>query len=363
MNLHIVPDSRFINSFHSNLVELGILENNRIVVRSAKKLRYVDAELPYAPLYSARFRALVGDTMQYDAVFIHLFSPLMYRWVAGNSFRKLNWMVWGADLYNLPFIDFNAYEKKTYEEYPVGKRSLNEWLYLLKVWTTGMPFRNRAYAKVDNVLTWMNSEYGFAKAHITRLRAGHRFFFYENQVPYQKLDDRLKDKQPRKNGLPDIIVGNSGYPTNNHLDAVEYLNRNDIKANLLIPVSYGNSHYIRFLRKSLGSYVNGRVTFVDKHMSFDDYVEFLSRADALIMNNVRPQGYGNVLMMLYMKKPVFLNDKNISIPDLLANGILPSPWTDLHSLPHARSPEGNRQAIINLLSHERLQQVYYDLFA
>ena len=70
-------------------------------------------------------------------------------------------MVWGADLYNLPFIRQNFYEAITRKNL-IKKQLVNEWLYLLKVWVTNMPYKNKAYSKVDHVLTWMESEYTFA---------------------------------------------------------------------------------------------------------------------------------------------------------------------------------------------------------
>ena len=56
-----------------------------------------------------------------------------------------------------------------------------------------MPYKNKAYSKVDHVLTWMESEYTFAKAHLSSLQAAQKFFFYENPLPYQKLDTTCTD--------------------------------------------------------------------------------------------------------------------------------------------------------------------------
>ena len=56
MNLHIVPDSKYINTFCANLIELGILQNNKVIVRSNKKPKYLSPDLPWAPLYSSRFK-------------------------------------------------------------------------------------------------------------------------------------------------------------------------------------------------------------------------------------------------------------------------------------------------------------------
>jgi len=83
----------------------------------------------------------------------------------------------------------------------------------------------------------------------------------------------------------------------------------------------------------------------------------------LIMNTVRPQGYGNILMMMYIGKPVFFNPKNISLPDLDSAGLK---WLPIESLKSADNLKGdvlNKNAVINLLSHDRLLQEYRRLFS
>jgi dTDP-N-acetylfucosamine:lipid II N-acetylfucosaminyltransferase len=363
MNLHIVPDSKFINTFSANLRELGLLSENRLIVASKRDVKYVEGNFPRAPLYSSTFKSICGDTMQYQAVYIHLFSPLMYRWVVRNSFRQLNWMVWGADLYNLPGIKADFYDAITRREYSSQGKHLDEWLYLLKVWITNSHFKDKAYAKIDHVLTWMTTEYAFAKSNIPTLRASHKFFFYENQIPYQKLDERSAEPKVKNRNVPLIIVGNSGYATNNHLDAIAYMEKHDVKADLCIPVSYGDKRYINFLKRRLATYTNGTVIFVDKYMDFDEYLNLLSSADAFVMNSIRPQGYGNVLMMLYLGKPVFMNEMNISAPDLKKNGIVTTDWSEMNSILQYTPPAQNKHAIANMLSHSRLIDVYRDLFS
>ncbi len=208
MNLHIVPDNVFINKFYENLHELGIAGNNRAVVRTnGKKLRYIKHDLPFAPLYSSAFEAMTGETGNYEKVFIHLFSPLLYRWVATRQFRELNWMVWGADLYNLPSVRTTLYEELTLRKYVTGTFSLDDFLYRTKVAILHQRFRDRAYTKVDNVLTWMTSEYDFAIQHLPALRARHQFFFYENDIHYQALDEMMA--QTRAPAYRDMATKNA----------------------------------------------------------------------------------------------------------------------------------------------------------
>lgn len=360
MNLHIAPDNSFVNKFYENLEELGLTANNKIVIRSNENaLRSIKANLPFAPLYSTRFSTLVGDTARYDKVFVHYLTPLLYRWIANHTFQELNWMVWGGDLYNLPPLDHVCYEPQTWNRYKKKDWSVQTLLYNMKVSFTQDPFRKKAYAKIKNVLTWMSQEYKFAIDHLP-IQGTHKFFFYENQLPYGKLDGLVK---PAKNADKlSFVVGNSGSPTNNHLDAIQFLEDNRVQADLLIPVSYGEPRYISFLKKNV-KFSYGQVEFIERYMAFEEYLNFLSSADGLIMNTLRPQGYGNILMMMYMDKPVFFNTKNISLPDLDAAGLKWLPMESLKSFETMKRNGSNKEAVMKLLSHDRLIKEYQRLFA
>ena len=358
MNLHIVPDNTFINAFCDNLGAIGLLKANKIVARTNKSsLIAIKRDIPFARLYSRAFEQQVGDTLQYDKVFIHYFSPLLYRWVARHSFRELNWMVWGGDLYNLPGLDSTCYEPATLE-YVRKDRSMDTLLYQLKVFLGQRPFRKAAYQKVKNILTWMQQEYVFACNHLP-VKAAHAFFFYENQQPYQALDSVRNEAL--ENDRLTILIGNSGTPSNNHLDAVQFLSDQRIDADLVVPVSYGDQRYIRFLRDNL-TYPHGKVTFVDQYLPFEAYVKLLASVDAMIMNAVRPLGFGNILMMLFMNKPVFLNPRNTSINELALSGIKCPQLASMADLLRKGLAIDNRSKVVNLLSHDRLLTVYSQLF-
>ena len=360
MNLHIVPDNSFINKFCDNLQELGLWENNKVIVRSNQRaLKSIKHNLPFAALYSRKFSSLVGDTSQYAGVFVHYLTPLLYRWLAKNKFHELNWMVWGGDLYNLPALDHVCYEPKTWDEYMRKDWSAQTLLYNLKIKVTQNPFRQSAYSKIKNVLTWMGEEYNFA-IHNLPVKADHKFFFYENQLPYGQLDELVNTAKASQK--PSLILGNSGSPANNHLDAVQFLEDHRVQADLLVPVSYGDKRYISFLKKRL-KFNYGKIEFLERYMPFEEYLNFLAKADGLIMNTVRPQGYGNILMMMYIGKPVFFNSKNISLRDLDSAGLKWMPVESLKSKDNFKFEVPNKQAVINLLSHDRLLIEYGRLFS
>lgn len=358
MNLHIAPDNSFTNKFYENLQEIGAVANNHFMIRTNyRHLRSIRYHLPCAPLYSKPFDGMVGDTVSYDKVFIHYFTPLLYRWVVKNNFRELNWMVWGGDLYNLPELDEGCYEPLTKKHYVRKNFSWQTTLYNLKVAVTQKRYRERAYQKVNNILTWMNTEYNFACSNLP-VKARHKFFFYENAMPYQALD-----KLPKKNkvnDLPRLIIGNSASPANNHLDVIAFLNNHKVKAELYIPVSYGDARYVRFLQRNI-RYLHGTVTFLNRYLPFEEYLDFLNSTDGLIMNTIRPQGYGNILMMMYLGKPVYFNNSNLSLPDLRSAGFRINVLDDLLDTKSSADAD-NKEAVTRLLSHERLLKTYQTLF-
>jgi dTDP-N-acetylfucosamine:lipid II N-acetylfucosaminyltransferase len=361
MNLHIVPDNVFINKFYSNLQELNIVDNNKIVVRTNNnKLKNIKHDLPFGKLYTNEFDALAGDTKYYSKVFIHQFTPLLYRWAAANSFQELNWMVWGSDLYNLAFVNTPLYEKLT-KRYLHRRWSMKSFLYRMKVSFLHDRYRKEAYSKVANVLTWMASEYDFARRHIPDLRAGHEFFFYENDMPYQLLDEIMLRQSFEAKEQPVYILGNSATLELNHLDAVAFMEKEKVCADLWIPVSYGDWHYARFLKKNLSFYTGGTLRFIDEYLDFGQYLQLLNEADGLIMNNIRPQGYGNILTMMYLGKKIFLNDKNLSTPELDNAGLL---WQPINQLRTTRKMNWiqNKKVVTRLLSHDTLLKTYKALF-
>jgi hypothetical protein len=365
MNLHIAPDNVFTNRFYDNLSEIGILENNKVVVRTHEnKLRYIKNNLPFAKLYSGNFKKIIGDTAQYDKVFIHQFIPLLYRWVASNKFKELNWMVWGADLYNLPFIDDPIYEPITHSQYIRKNVSLVDMVYKAKVFLFNQQYKDEAYSKIKYVHTWMKGEFHFAKSNLHTLRAEHKEFFYENELPYSQLDGLLTSIErpsPSLDERPTYIVGNAANPVLNHVDVIQHLQQAAVQANLKIPVGYGFPAYTKFLKKELTFFTGGSVEFLEQYMSFPDYLSFLATADGMIMNSVRPQGYGNIFLSQYMGKPVYFNSRNISLPDLTASKIK---WRSIDQIPKARKEIiDNKDAIIQLMHHSRLVSLYKEQFS
>jgi hypothetical protein len=80
------------------------------------------------------------------------------------------------------------------------------------------------------------------------------------------------------------------------------------------------------------------------------------------MNNLRPQGYGNIFMMMYLGKKIFLNPNNLSIPELNSAGLLWQPISEIQNS-EGLNWKNNTLAVSRLLSHSTLLDVYQKLFS
>jgi hypothetical protein len=363
MNLHILPDSKFSNKLIQTIERLGITFNNQYLILSNNaKLNYVDNALNCASPNSQKFKHLVGNTYSYDKVFIHQFNPMLYKWVANNKFKKLYWAIWGADLYSIPGIELNLYEELT-KDFFSSAFSWRDKLYKAKLQLIHSPYQSQAFAKVDYVLTWMSGEFEFAKKNIPSLRAEHIHFFYQNEFPYEDVDDRKSNHRINKH--PIIIVGNSGTPANNHLDAIRVLASTDTQARIILPVSYGEKNYIQFLKKRIFS-ISGqlKIEFIDNFLTLNGFLDLLSSSDALIINSIRPQGYGTIFLSQLKRIPLFLNHKNISIPDLIKMQIK---FYGLAELSKSTSKDQidlqqNISNVKTFFSNQRVDSLYVNLF-
>jgi len=359
MNLHISTPSAHIRSFANHLSALGWSDNNRIVLR--KPLQ--DTGFAAAELYTSGFEDLVGDPREYDNVFIHQFSPMLYRWVASHEFKKLNWMVWGADLYNLPGHEYDLFEPLT-SALVKSHRTIGDRLYGFKARMQTWRYQHQALSKVDNILTWMNSEYDWAIRHLPALRAEHQYFFYHNKYAYEYVAECAVRSMRRINPEPVLMLGNSGTPSNNHLDTLEYLREIGFSGELIVPLSYGSDHYIRKLKSSL-QLPGCKVSFLEQYMPFEEYLSLMAGTDGLIMNTLRPQGYGNIFMMMMLGKKVFLNPMNPSCADLDRMQIKYHRMDELRNFRelNAGQDASQQHQILSFFSENRLKEVYKSLFA
>lgn len=224
---------------------------------------------------------------------------------------KVVWFAWGFDLYSpfkghSPFIPINLY-------LPMTKAvMIEDWANQIKMLIKRMRWKALGYhkmvekgiARVDffsGVIPW---EYEM----MTKNR-----FFKARQVDFTYFDmnSYATDAtlmRPINRG-ENVMIGNSGGTTNNHIDTMNQLGQIDIKGKkVIVPLSYGGGK--RYVGKviKVGKKLWGEQFFpLNTFLPLDEYHKIISSCGYAVYGIERQQALGNILMALWDGLVVFLS--------------------------------------------------------
>lgn len=175
-------------------------------------------------------------------------------------------------------------------------------------------------------------------------------------LPYVCTEESF-ERGPAKMEGPNILVGNSATPTNNHLDAFELLANQDLRGRkIIVPLSYGDNDYRREIVKQ-GNRLFGEsfvplLEFLPLHV----YYETISACGVVLMNHVRQQAMGNILAALYKGARVILRDESPIRHTLRDEGLL------LTLFPKCNDPDPDLLAPLDEVSKERNRRIVREVW-
>lgn len=268
--------------------------------------------------YADDFRQ-VHKNIEFDKVFVHFLEVNKITFIETHviHYRKLVWFLWGGDLYNRPELADNTIETGTFKILiktdpvkEISRKLTNKFRG-----DFGNMGRVKKFAtNIDIIATTIDKDQQLADKIFGISTVFYPFNFY-------KVDQDTKlEEKPVCNG--NIIVGNSGAPSNNHLSVLHKLKDVDLGGRkVYIPLSYGNKKYANEIIKQ-GQYLLGdSIAPLQKFMTLDDYNTILASCEIAIYNFRRQQGFGNVITMLKDHKKVYLNKENTMYDFFLNNQI------------------------------------------
>ncbi|KRE43727.1 TDP-N-acetylfucosamine:lipid II N-acetylfucosaminyltransferase [Knoellia sp. Soil729] len=134
----------------------------------------------------------------------------------------------------------------------------------------------------------------------------------------------------------DILLGNSAYPSNNHLEAIDVLSRLDLRdRRVFTPLAYGSATYrdavVEHGRRVLGSAFDPLLA----PLPLDQYVDRVSQCGVVMMNHHRQQGLGNVGIGLWAGAHVALSRHSPVRDFLVGHGLDVIDIESMTSLPEA----------------------------
>ncbi len=267
-------------------------------------------------VYSTDFKP--DESLEYEKIFIHFLDIRKVIFIEKKLDLKkhIYWFIWGGDIYNRPEIGFSIFSKQTISLL-FKIRSVKEFVRLISNPIRGNFFSmgkiKRFTPFITNLVTSIDGDVKLVN-NIFHIKAKQSIF------NYYSISDNLEPPTLVK-ALPNILLGNSGHPTNNHTDVLKHLANNDtLFNNIYVPLNYGDTKYISALI-DLGTRILGEkfiplTTFIP----LEAYNKILSDCDLAIFNSFRQQAFGNIISLLSLGKTIYLNRNNSIYEYLVSNG-------------------------------------------
>ena len=289
MILHIIPYEKFTQGF-IRFVFTNFEEQEHFFVIYGK-CKDVCINLDYKNVYYLdSFKDLRNNNtikklfIESDGIIINgLFgSQKCLRYFNKSILKKVYIVFWGGDFYCLRN---NVGLKQTISNY----------------------LRKRFIKKSSGVINLIPDDYRELSKYV-KINKPHFVAPICDDGYSKKLFDTLVDTQKGTNPII-IMLGNSAYKTNNHIQALEMLRRyKDEDILIRCPLSYGDDNYAKEVIEC------GKRIFAEKFqpitdfMKKEDYYRLIAESTVAIYNNDRQQALGNINAALILGCKVYIRN-------------------------------------------------------
>jgi dTDP-N-acetylfucosamine:lipid II N-acetylfucosaminyltransferase len=274
-------------------------------------------------------RALYQKISAYDFVILHSLHPywisVINRCAADVTFV---WLGWGYDYYDLIYSDpaqlllpATLADQQHIKTASQTKQPFHliGWFrqQLEKLWLSHNKYQ--AISKIAFFSPILINEYEIIKQAFSGDKFPQRV-----EWSYGSLEDAmLNGFVGHRSTGHNILLGNSASATSNHLDALNWLAQQPTVLHdrqLICPLSYGDYAYARRIAEYGKSMFGNQFQALTNYVSRPEYLHIVASCSHLIMNHVRQQGLGIVIIMLYLGTTVFLREECPTYKYLKQNG-------------------------------------------
>ncbi len=312
-----------VNKFLPQLIEVSEAANpgnnvfavpeksTEMVLRLSEKVPNVVREGRFSDLH-----LLQADVEWCEAIFVHYMTEDAAELVCSASPEKvIVWCAFGADYY-------------CYSPYYRDRLLLDRTIAAFSISSRQTVFSKLKNLNVISKILGINGKSAVPHWMTSVAERIDCFSAYEDDLG---IDQLIPNFQPaRLSGFPyysiessfapgpsdmcgsDVLLGNSAFDTNNHLDAFEDLRSLDLSGRkIVLPLSYGDEEYARIIsEKAISVFGINGVVLLRQWMPIDEYNTVTASCGIVVMNHVRGQAMGNICAALYRGAKVFLRPEN-----------------------------------------------------
>lgn len=329
--LHLIPDDKFIDAARG-VFEEALPGAHDYLLIGRPPLRYLRSFEPnYLELDRALESRFLATLSAYSAVFVHFLSDQARLIVASAPVTtRFIWLGWGADFYHLIYPCDELLLPKTRVLLTDPRMRENR---ASDVWTrTTRRFHLLAQpTKLVHLLSVKRKLSVIGRGATRELALINCFRAIATPIieDYEAIQVRNPDfsvpfldwnywpegfsacnRQTSRTGN-DVLLGNSATPENNHLDALEMLSQClPAERRIVCPLSYGNKVYGDAVERYGKALFGDRFVALREYMPSSSYMRIIEGCSIVVMNHIRQQALGNIVIALCSGARVFLNPKS-----------------------------------------------------
>ncbi len=329
--LHLVPDEKFIDAARGIFEEASPGDHDFLFI-GQQPLRLIRTFNPICIEIDAVLdRGFLSALPRYSAVFVHYLNDVARCVIAlSPKDTRFVWLGWGNDFYHLiqPRSALILPKTRTLlaKQATLGamvhkaRKRLMRWSRFLaspsRIAT--LVLLNRTLARVGEskpeelvminrflaISTPIRDDFDAMRTHHPGLRAP--FLDWNYWTEGFETGGALSSQGSKKRH---VLLGNSATPENNHVEALDLLSTclpDDWY--IYCPLSYGDKAYGDAIEEYGNVLFGDRFIALREYMPIETYSEIVSGCLIIVMNHVRQQALGNIILSLYAGSFVFLNE-------------------------------------------------------
>lgn len=250
----------------------------------SEKITYLDKQLQVA-------HYLISRSKKYDEVVLHgLFNPFLILFIFTKmiSLKNISWVGMGGDLVYLPY------------NY-TWKHRLYNWM------------GNKVKSKISKFYGLAGDRSLFLDKFNSNAQTLPLFF------PF-KLN-KLAECNVASKSSYNFLIGNSGEYTNRHLDALKKIIGSGFLGSVTVNLSYSTEPSYDQSLKELLTQSYPDVSVLANQMPYEDYIKFLDGFDYLVVNHLRQEGVGTLLLFLSLGKKVLFLENVSTVETFIKDGV------------------------------------------
>jgi hypothetical protein len=316
--LHIVPDDKFSRQVVASSERGAPGRNTYISVSSNGSHLHESLEEPLLQRVTQEDAKRIAISPHWRMVVFHSLPVSAYPIVRSvGAQATVVWRIWGYEIYGSLLAGDNDFptdflEPETRQLSALDSRTLRSHFRPLRR-AYERAWARLAVRRVDLLAPVIPVEGRILLGQNRWLRASLTHWPYTVPTDDRTDCDEVLVSPDLSPGQTYAVLGHSGDPKNNHLDAAIALQSSGLWESVdrvLVPVSYGPASYIERLRMHLRRVIPNSV-FLENFMPRDTYFALLANAKFVVHYGLRQIGLGNIDTSLRAETPIILNPKGM----------------------------------------------------